>query len=124
MKLVMTLLVRDADDLLPSNLVFHQRSGVDHFIVMYNLSTDGTKALLEPYRSRGLVTYLYQPEDTFSQNIWVTQMARSAYDLGADRVINNYADEFWYAGPDEVQAALRDGRYVRDERLKAALRTL
>ena len=27
-------------------------------------------------------------------------------------------------GPDEVQAALRDGRYVRDERLKAALRTL
>ena len=102
----MTLLVRDADDLLPSNLVFHQRSGVDHFIVMDNLSTDGTKALLEPYRRRGLVTYLYQPEDTFSQNLWVTQMARSAYDLGADWVINSDADEFWYADGLDLKGAL------------------
>lgn len=32
------------------------------------LSTDRTEPLLEPYRRRGLVTYLYQPEDTFSQD--------------------------------------------------------
>ncbi len=106
MKLVMTLLVRDADDLISSNLDFHVRSGVDHFIVMNNLSTDRTEALLEPYRSRGLVTYLYQPEDTFSQDRWVTQMARSAYDMGADWVINNDADEFWYAEGLDLKQAL------------------
>jgi hypothetical protein len=83
-KLVMTLLVRDADDFISSNLDFHLRSGVDHFIVMNNLSTDRTELLLEPYIIRGLVTYLYQLEDTFSQDRWVTQMARSAYDIGAD----------------------------------------
>ena len=106
MKLVMTLLVRDADDLISSNLDFHLRSGVDHFIVMNNLSTDRTESLLEPYRNRGLVTYLYQPEDTFSQNRWVTQMARSAYDMGADWVINNDADEFWYADGLDLKRAL------------------
>jgi Glycosyl transferase family 2 len=105
-KLVMTLLVRDADDLLSANLDFHMRSGVDHFIVMNNLSTDGTESLLEPYRSRGLVTYLYQPEDTFSQNLWVTQMARLAFDMGADWVINNDADEFWYADGLDLKSAL------------------
>jgi len=36
MKLVMTLLVRDADDLISSNLDFHLRSGVDHFIVVHH----------------------------------------------------------------------------------------
>ena len=106
MKLVMTLLVRDADDLISSNLDFHLRSGVDHFIVMNNLSTDRTEPLLEPYRIRGLVTYLYQPEDTFSQDRWVTQMARSAYDMGADWVINNDADEFWYADGLDLKRAL------------------
>jgi len=105
-KLVMTLLVRDADDLISSNLDFHVRSGVDDFIVMNNLSTDRTESLLAPYRSRGLVTYLYQPEDTFSQNRWVTQMARSAYDMGADWVINNDADEFWYADGLDLKRAL------------------
>jgi hypothetical protein len=105
-KLVMTLLVRNADDLISSNLDFHLRSGVDHVIVMDNLSTDRTESLLEPYRSRGLVTYLYQPDETFLQARWVTQMARSAYDLGCDWVINNDADEFWYADGLDLKRAL------------------
>ena len=39
MKLVMTLLVRDADDIIGSNVDFHRRVGVDHFIVMDNLNS-------------------------------------------------------------------------------------
>ena len=96
MKIVMTLLVRDADDLISSNLDFHLAMGVDHFIVMDNLSADKTRGILHTYERRGLLTYIWQAEDTFSQASWVTKMARLAYDQGADWVINNDADEFWY----------------------------
>jgi glycosyltransferase involved in cell wall biosynthesis len=92
----MTLLVRDADDLIRLNLDFHLHAGVDHFIVMDNLSTDGTTEILRQYERQGLVTYLHQPEDTFAQARWVTAMARRAHADGADWVINNDADEFWY----------------------------
>jgi Glycosyl transferase family 2 len=96
MKLVMTLLVRDADDLIRSNLDFHLHAGVDHFIVMDNLSTDGTREILREYEAEGAVTYLHQPDDTFAQARWVTAMARRAHAEGADWVINNDQDEFWY----------------------------
>jgi hypothetical protein len=46
MKIVMTLLVRDADDLIAPNLDFHLEMSVDHFIVMENLSTDKTRDIL------------------------------------------------------------------------------
>ena len=93
MKLVMTLLVRDADDVIGSNLQFHLHAGIDHFIVMDNLSTDGTREILRAHERQGLVTYIHQPDDTFAQARWVTAMARRAYDEGADWVINNDADE-------------------------------
>jgi len=108
MKLIMTLLARDADDLIGSNLEFHLRAGVDRFIVMDNLSTDGTREILREYERQGLVTYIHQPEDTFSQARWVTGMARRAYDDGADWVINNDADEFWYPTGGDLKDVLSE----------------
>jgi hypothetical protein len=106
MKLVMTLLVRDADDLIASNLDFHLDMGVDHFIVMDNLSTDNTRDILREYEKRGLVTYICQAEDTFAQARWVTRMARLAYEEGAEWVINNDADEFWYPSEFDLKHVL------------------
>jgi glycosyltransferase involved in cell wall biosynthesis len=108
MKLIMTLLVRDADDLVQSNLEFHLRLGVDHVIVMDNLSTDRTKDILGEYERRGVVTYIHQPEDNFSQSRWVTTMARLACAQGADWVINNDADEFWYPDGRDLKSLLSD----------------
>jgi hypothetical protein len=105
-KLIMTLLVRDSDDLVGANLEFHRAAGVDHVIVMDNLSKDRTTEILAPYRRDGFVTYLYQPDDTFSQARWVTGMARVACDCGADWVINNDADEFWYASGGDLKHVL------------------
>jgi hypothetical protein len=102
----MTLLVRDSDDLIASNLDFHLEMGVDHFIVMDHLSTDKTREILYPYEIRGLITYIYQMEDTFFQARWVTGMARLAYEEGADWVINNDADEFWYPGHSDLKYVL------------------
>ncbi len=95
MKLIMTLLVRDEEDILEANIDFHLGMGVDHFIVTDNRSIDSTKAILDKYVRQGLVTYLYEDADNFDQEKWVTGMARLAAEKGASWVLNSDADEFW-----------------------------
>jgi hypothetical protein len=93
----MTLLVRDEEDIIASNIDFHLSRGVDHVLAMDNRSTDATPQILMDYQAKGVLTYIFQPRDDYSQGMWVTQMARQACcELGADWVINNDADEFWW----------------------------
>lgn len=97
MKLVMTLLVRDEEDIIRDNIEFHLAQGVDFFIVTDNRSVDGTTGILREYEERGLLHYIYEGNDEYNQHAWVTRMARMAYsDYGADWVIHNDADEFWW----------------------------
>jgi hypothetical protein len=97
MKLVMTLLVRDEEDILRDNLDFHLAQGVDEVIVTDNGSEDSTVEILREYEARGVVRVLLEPTDDYSQWRWVTRMARlAATEHGADWVINNDADEFWW----------------------------
>jgi hypothetical protein len=97
MKLVMTLLVRDEEDVLRANLEFHLAQGVDFFIITDNKSEDVTPAIAQEYVSRGVAEYIFEGEDDYNQTKWVTRMARlAATEYGADWVINNDADEFWW----------------------------
>ncbi|HXF00613.1 MAG TPA: glycosyltransferase family 2 protein [Solirubrobacterales bacterium] len=96
MKLVMTLLVRDEQDIVRENLDFHLAQGVDEVIVTDNGSEDATVEILREYESRGVVRLLHEPADDYSQGRWVTRMAQLAATEGADWVINNDADEFWW----------------------------
>jgi hypothetical protein len=97
MKLVMTLLVRDEEDIVADNLDFHLAQGVDEVIVTDNGSVDGTLEILRSYEARGLVRIIIEPTDDYSQGRWVTRMARlAATEHDADWVINNDADEFWW----------------------------
>jgi glycosyltransferase involved in cell wall biosynthesis len=96
MKLVMTLLVRDEQDIVRENLDFHLAQGVDEAIVTDNGSEDATVEILREYESRGVVRLLFEPTDDYSQGRWVTRMARLAATQGADWVINSDADEFWW----------------------------
>jgi len=100
MKLVMTLLVRDEEDILGANMEFHIAQGVDFFIVTDNLSVDGTREIAQAYVRQGIAAYLFEPGDDYSQHRWVTRMARmAAQEHGADWVINCDADEFWMGTP-------------------------
>ncbi len=112
----MTLKVRDEEDVLEANLRFHVAQGVDFFVVTDNDSTDATPQILDRYARAGLVHLLHEPSGDY-QNVhgdWVTRMARMAFtDFGADWVINNDADEFWWpvggGTLDAAFAAIPDG---------------
>jgi len=97
MKIVMTLLVRNEEDIIRENIEFHLSQGVSHFIATDNLSADGTTAILKEYEDKGVLTYFYEDSELFDQHIWVTRMAVEAFaEHNADWVINNDADEFWW----------------------------
>lgn len=103
----MTLLVRDEQDILRENIAFHLDRGVDHVILMDNASVDDTAEIAHEYARRGVLTYLHQPEDDYSQGRWVTAMARRAFEeFRADWVINNDADEFWWPLHGSLEDAL------------------
>ncbi len=97
MKIVMTLLCRNEEDIIEANIKFHLALGVDFIIATNNLSTDRTVEILEKYQQYGVLKLIHQNADTHDQGTWVTAMARMARtDYSADWVINNDADEFWY----------------------------
>lgn len=112
MKLVMTLLVRDEQDILRDNIEFHLAQGVDFFIVTDNRSVDETTNILKEYESNGLLHYIYEGSDDYNQHAWVTRMARMAYtDYDADWVINNDADEFWWPVSGNLKATFEGLSY-------------
>jgi len=93
----MTILVRDAEDLIETNLRYHRAQGVDLFLIGDNGSTDRTLEILEPYREAGLVELDHIEGD--ARHVWSvgrTMLARKAYELGADWVVHDDHDEFWW----------------------------
>jgi hypothetical protein len=106
-RLVMTLLVRDEEDIVRDNIDFHLNHGVDFIIATDNGSVDSTPELLESYERKGVLRLLHEPQDDYSQHAWVTRMARmAATEYGADWVINNDADEFWWSKTGDLKSQL------------------
>lgn len=98
-KLVMTLLVRNEEDIIEENIRFHYAQGVDSFIVMDNLSTDRTASIVQNLSREIDIEYLYQSQDDYNQSSWVSEMAhRARTQHNANWVINSDADEFWLSG--------------------------
>jgi Glycosyl transferase family 2 len=97
MKLVMTLLVRNEEDIVAANIGYHLSRGVDFVIATDNLSTDNTAEILRGYERTGRLRYLFEPTDDYSQDLWVSRMAHlAAAEHNADWVMHVDADEFWW----------------------------
>jgi len=106
MTIIMTLLVRDEEDIIRENIEYHLSQGVDFIIATDNLSTDSTADILKEYQKKGKLHYIYEASDNYNQTEWVTRMARMAHhDFSADWVINNDADEFWWPRKDNLRQA-------------------
>ena len=94
--IVLTLLVRDEEDILEANLEFHLSMGVDFVIATDHRSADRTRSILERYQRAGYLHVIREDTEAYEQSSWVTSMARMAYAMGASWVINGDADEFWW----------------------------
>jgi hypothetical protein len=109
MRLVMTLKVRDEEDVIEDNLRFHHALGVDFFVVMDNGSVDRTPEILARYEDAGLA-HVLRDESGDLRALgagWYTRMGRmAATEFGADWVINNDADEFWWPLSGDLKRAL------------------
>jgi hypothetical protein len=95
-RLAMSLVVRDEIELISANIEFHAAYGVDAFFVMDNGSTDGTRERLEELTRTYDMVVVDQPDRSFKQGEWATELAHMAREVGkADYIISNDADEFW-----------------------------
>jgi hypothetical protein len=107
MKVVLTLLVRDEEDIVDAQLAFHLNAGVDFVIATDNRSTDATAEILRAYARAGYLHLIEEPADDFRESEWVTRMARlAATEYSADWVINASADEFWWPRARSLKEAL------------------
>jgi hypothetical protein len=105
--LIMTLMVRNNEDVIGANIDFHLAMGVDHFIATDNGSEDASVDILRDYERKGVLTLYFEPADDFDQSVWVTRMARAAAEKWSARwVINNDADEFWWPLEGNLKATL------------------
>jgi hypothetical protein len=97
MRLVMTLLVRDEEEILEDNLDYHYNQGVDFVLATDHASADGTPEILRRYERQGVLRAFWEEDESYRQAEMVTRMARlAATEHGADWVFHNDADEFWW----------------------------
>lgn len=99
MKLIMTLLIKDEEDIIEQNIRFHCAMGCDGFIVMSHNSTDKTNSILEKLKDEGLVLeIIYQDNPKYLQSKFVKEMIDIATKkYHASWIINADADEFYYS---------------------------
>ena len=110
--IVMTLLVKNEEQMLAQQIEFHHALGVDHFIVTDNNSTDGTPDIIRRYQEKGWVVDVIEEHATdYEQKTWVDRMvelARAKHH--ADWIINADADEFWLPAFGSFPELLKDTR--------------
>lgn len=107
MKLIMTLVVRDEEDILETQLHYHRAQGVDFFLVLDHRSVDSTRNILTDYENRGWLKWFAIDTLQRDQGRWVTALAQKAFHKHqADWVINNDADEFWWCEKGTLKAYL------------------
>jgi hypothetical protein len=105
--------VRDEADIIEQNLRYHRAQGVDLFVIADTGSTDGTLDVLERYERAGLVRLerigggIHDMKGGGGEE----QITRIAGEMGADWVIHNDADEFWWP----VGGSLKDVLAAVDE---------
>jgi len=89
--------VRDEADIIEDNLRFHLAQGVDFFVVVDTGSVDGTIEILERYEGAGVLRLertiggIHDMKRGGEEGI-----TRIAGEMGADWIVHNDADEFWW----------------------------
>ena len=111
-RLIMTLLVKNEEDMLEENLIFHKAMGVDGFIITDNNSSDRTPEIIRKYKEKGWIVEAIEEKATdYQQKKWVDRMIWKAKSVHkADWVINADADEIWHAPSGDLKTELVSSR--------------
>jgi len=106
MRVVQTLVVRDEEDIVASQIAYHLQAGVDFVIATDHESVDGTTDILRSFEQQGVLR-LIRAQGEVREAEWRTAMARlAAAEYGADWVIPSDADEFWMPRQGTLKEAL------------------
>ncbi len=95
LKVAMTMVVRDAADVLAVSLRHHLADGVEAVYVIDHGSTDGTSRLLARFEADGLPLAWERREGPFDQQAMATDLATQAAADGADWILTVDGDELW-----------------------------
>lgn len=108
--LLMTLVVKDEEEIIEKQIRFHKAMGVDAFIVTSHNSTDKTNEILKKLKMEGLIVeILYKNSQAHQHHVWVNDMVDIATKkYKADWVINADADEFYYSKCLNLKADIAD----------------
>lgn len=98
-------MVGDEADIIETTLR-HMASQVDHLIVADNLSTDGTRGILDDLAMELPLSVVDDPEPGYYQSRKMTELAHVAGKMGADWVVPFDADELWTVRGSTVAEAL------------------
>ena len=97
MRLLMTMVVRDEEEILEANLRYHLAQGVDFVLVTDHGSTDGTPEILREFEAAGVLRSVRDDAPGHDQRRRVNAMIDAATtDHGAHWILHNDADEFWW----------------------------
>ena len=107
MTVVLTLIVRDEEEMLAANIDYHLAAGVDLVLVVDHRSEDRTPEILDAYRSEGVLRVFREEDHFVRQHEWQTRLVKMAYsEHGADWVLLGDTDEFWWPHGESVSEAL------------------
>jgi glycosyltransferase involved in cell wall biosynthesis len=92
-------MVRDEADVIGATIEHLINEGVDGIVVADNLSTDGTRSVLDRVAKDSPVPIVIAIDDEpgYYQSAKMTTLARWAHDEGASWIIPFDADELWYS---------------------------
>lgn len=93
LKIVATLLIKNEEDIIATNIEHHINQGVSHFIITDNASVDNTRSIVAKYPE--VVEIIDEPGKDHRQSEWVTRMARMACKYNPDWIIHLDGDELW-----------------------------
>ncbi len=92
-------MVRNEEDVVRANVLYHLAAGFDNILIVDNASTDGTRKALRRLGRDPRVRWT-RDRGAFRQGEVFTELAREAFAEGADWVAPIDADDFWHApGP-------------------------
>jgi hypothetical protein len=105
--LVMTLVVRDEQDIVDAQIAFHLNAGVDFVLAVDHQSSDGTAEILRRYEREGHLR-LFRRSGEYLESAWRTELAAlAATEHGAEWVFSSDADEFWWPRGESLVEVLR-----------------